>query len=94
MDIDGLGDSFDTRDTDSEDEGIMEGRKKKRQVVFYYMHKYCSRLIIKGGVGETKGGNVRVTEHSSTGDQSVQRKTEGDEWQTQSTLLLSRQPES
>ena len=61
MDIDGLGDSFDTRDTDSEDEGIQEGRKKKRQVVFYYMHKYCSRLIIinlKGGVGETKGGNV------------------------------------
>ena len=34
MDIDGLGDSFDTRDTDSEDEGIKEGRKKKRQVVF------------------------------------------------------------
>jgi len=31
MDIDGLGDSFDTRDTDSEDEGIQEGRKKKRQ---------------------------------------------------------------
>ena len=33
MDIDGLGDSFDIRDTDSEDEGIKEGRKKKRQVV-------------------------------------------------------------
>jgi len=31
MDIDGLGDSFDIRDTDSEDEGIKEGRKKKRQ---------------------------------------------------------------
>ena len=33
MDIDGLGDSFDTRDSDSEDEGIKEGRKKNRQVV-------------------------------------------------------------
>ena len=28
MEIDGLGDSFDTRDSDSEDEGIKEGRKK------------------------------------------------------------------
>ena len=33
MDIDGLGDTFDTRDSDSEDEGIKEGRKRKIQVV-------------------------------------------------------------
>ena len=44
MDIDGLGDSFDTRDTDSEDEGIKEGRKKKRQVVFSYLYKFCSKI--------------------------------------------------
>ena len=36
MDIDALGESFDTRDTDSEDEGIKEGRKKKRQVAIIF----------------------------------------------------------
>ena len=53
MDIDGLGDSFDIRDTDSEDEGIKEGRKKKRQVVnilFFLFAQFSFKIDFQGGV--------------------------------------------
>ena len=40
MEIEGLA-SFDTRDSDSEDEAIEEGRRKKRQVSISFLSSVC-----------------------------------------------------
>ena len=40
MEIEGLA-SFDTRDSDSEDEAIEEGRRKKRQVSISFLSSGC-----------------------------------------------------
>ena len=60
MDIDGLGDTFDTRDSDSEDEGIKEGRKKKRQV-FHIISSYQLNLKIDHSRRSPRGEGWQCT---------------------------------
>ena len=61
--------------------GSRRGGRRKDRLLSYSLVCYnsCSRLIIQGGVREAKSGNVRATEHSGTGHQSVQCTT-GEDW--------------